>query len=297
MKLPLAFSTIALAGMLACGCASTPTPEPKQEPTLDPKPILTVAQLTDVHLRPQFEAPARCQAALRHLRQNHPEIAFVLNTGDTLDGANNHADTVAKWGFWKNATEELKGIPVHSLLGNHDMLAGPATDTLAGKEGACRMLGMPGRYYSFDQAGWHFIMLDGNGFAQDKEQWAWLVQELDQADANKTPVAILSHQPIFSMGAMVNSPGDHIGNWKGLVALFVKHSSVKLCLSGHTHLYDQSLYNGVTYVCGGSLAGYWWEKVKSSDGKGAYHETRPGYGILRLYADGQAKYDYVKYDK
>jgi 3',5'-cyclic AMP phosphodiesterase CpdA len=158
------------------------------------------------------------------------------------------------------------------------------------------MLGMPRRYYSFDQAGWHFIMLDSNGFAQDKEQWDWLIQELDKADTKKTPVAILSHQPIFSMGAMVNSPGDHIGNWKGLVALFVKHPSVKLCLSGHTHLYDQALYNGITYVGGGSLAGYWWEKEKSDDGKGAYRQTRPGYGILRLYADGQVKYDYIKYD-
>lgn len=281
-------AAIVLPGILATGCAGMAKPEPK--------PVITVAHVTDVHLRPQFDAPTRCQAALRHLLQNHPEVSFVLNTGDTLDGANNPADTVAKWGFWKAATDELKGIPVHSLLGNHDMLAGPATDTLAGKGGACRMLGMPGRYYSFDQAGWHFIMLDSNGFAQDKEQWSWLAQELDKADASKTPVAILSHQPIFSMGAMVNSPGDHIGNWKGLVALFVKHPNVKLCLSGHTHLYDQSLYNGVTYICGGSLAGYWWEKVKSSDGKGAYHETRPGYGILRLYADGQAKYDYVKYD-
>ena len=266
------------------------------EPATNGAPVLTFAQITDCHLRPQHNALERFKAALHHLRQHHPDIAFVLNTGDTIDGADGPTNTVAKWGFWKSAVDaELQGVPVYSVLGNHDMLeSGPTNDALYGKAGACRMLGMPSRYYSFDRGGWHFVLLDGNGFGGDKAQMEWLKKELASTPTN-TPIAIVSHHPIFSMGAVLHSPGDFIGNWKELVALFVAHPNVKLCLSGHVHLFDKAWYNGVTYVCGGSLAGYWWEMEKSSDGRSAYHETRPGYGIVRLYADGSSDYEYVRY--
>jgi 3',5'-cyclic-AMP phosphodiesterase len=256
------------------------------------QPVLTFAQITDAHLRSEFDAPNRFRAALRHLRQNHPEVAFVLNTGDAVDGIKNHNDAVVKWGFWKTGIEsELKGVPVYSVLGNHD-IEGPAGDPLCGKDAVCRTLGMPRRYYSFDRADWHFIMLDGNGFGADREQMAWLEKELNVTNH----VTVVSHQPIFSVGAMVHSPGDFIGNWKGLIALFVKHPNVKLCLGGHVHLFDKAWYNGVTYACGGAMSGYWWERQKSSDGKSGYHETRPGYGIVKLYADGSSEYEYVKFE-
>jgi predicted phosphodiesterase len=278
-----------LLPMLACGllgaCASV-APAPR-------RPVLTFAQIADAHLRPEFEAPARFRAALGQLRKTHPEIAFVLNTGDAVDGIKNHADAVAKWGFWQAGIDgELKGIPVYSVLGNHDF-EGPANDPLCGKAAVGKRLGMPSRYYSFDKAGWHFILLDGNGFAADKEQNAWLVKELATVPAT-TPIVMVSHEPFFSFGALVHSPGDFIGNWKGLVALFGQHPNVKLCLGGHTHEFDKTWHNGITYVCGGSLAGYWWEREKSHDGKGGYNGTRPGYGIIRLYADGTCDCDYVK---
>ena len=256
------------------------------------EPALVVAHITDAHLRSEFDAPARFRAALRHLRKHYPEIAFVLNTGDSVDGVKNHDDAVAKWGYWRTGVEEeLEGIPMHSVLGNHD-IEGPADDPLCGKAGACSQFKMPSRYYSFDQGGWHFVMLDGNGFGGDKKQMAWLEKEFNTT----TPVAVVSHQPIFSVGAALFSPGDFMENWKGLMSLFVKHPNVKLCLSGHVHVLDKAWYNGVTYVCGGAMSGYWWEREKSSDGKSAFHETRPGYGIVKLYADGSSEYEYVKFE-
>lgn len=258
-------------------------------------PVLTFGHITDVHLRPEFDAPSRFRAALHHMRTNHPEVAFVVNTGDTVDGVKNHDDAVAKWGFWKAGLDaELKGVPVYSVLGNHDA-EGPAGDPLCGKEAVCKHFQIPARYYSFDRAGWHFIMLDGNGIAKDAAQMAWLEKELSSTPATN-PIAIASHQPIFSAGALVHSPGDILGNWKTMVALFVKHPNVKLCIAGHVHLYDKVWYNGVSYVCGGAMSGYWWEREKSSDGRSGYFETRPGYGIVRLYADGASEYEYVKFE-
>jgi 3',5'-cyclic-AMP phosphodiesterase len=281
---------LVLAALLSIIAAVAPAGEEASR-----KPVLTFGHITDVHLRPEFDAPARFRTALRHMRAHYPDVALVLDTGDTVDGVKSHDDAVAKWGFWKAGVEaELKGLPVYGVIGNHDA-EGPAGDPLCGKESVCRTLGMPARYYSFDRAGWRFIVLDGNGIAKDAEQAAWLEKQLASAPGTN-PVLIASHQPIFSAGALVHSPGDIMGNWKNMVALFVKYPNVKLCLSGHVHLYDKVWYNGVSYVCGGAMSGYWWEREKSTDGRSAYHETRPGYGIVRLYADGSSDYEYVKFE-
>lgn len=262
-----------LAGLAFSGCASVPA---------EPKPALVVAHLSDIHLRKEFDSSARFRAFLHQMRQEHPEISCVINTGDTLDGAK------GKWEFWTEAVgAELQGLPVYSVLGNHDSEAGVKDPAQL-----CAILGIPSRYYSFDRSGWHFIALDGNSLRTDEAQMAWLVKELETVPAT-TPVAILSHQPILSVGADLHSPGDIIARRGQLVALFAKHRNVKLCLSGHVHLYDQILYNGVTYACGGSVSGYWWEREKSSDGKGSYHETPPGFGLVKLYADGTVRYDYL----
>lgn len=265
-----------LAALIIAGCATTPARNTGDS--------ISIVHLTDVHMRPEFNAPERFGLALADVRKQQP--ALVINTGDTVDGS---AQAEIKWGFWKAGIDaELKGVPLYNLLGNHDIDA-PLT---RGK--SCAILNMPSRYYRFDHSGWRFIMLDGNGFAKDQEQWDWLVRELTNTPP-KTPVAICSHQPIFSMGAMIHSPGDHIGRWRELIALFAKCPNVKLCLSGHTHLADVCRYNGVTYACGGSLGGYWWEVVKSTDGKGGYHETPPGYDLIKLSPTGVVSVEYRRY--
>ena len=63
------------------------------------------------------------------------------------------------------------------------------------------------------------------------------MEQLQEAPAGR-PIAVASHHPVFSMGGIIHTPGDHIGQWKELVALFARHPGVKLCLSGHTHLAD-----------------------------------------------------------
>lgn len=252
----------------------------------------TVVHLSDVHIRMRFDAPQRLRLALRAVRRLKPDL--VINSGDTLDGPRDTIDgTVdfeAKWRVWNEAvSHELKGVPLFNAVGNHDV---DEPLTLAD---ACRRLGMPGPYYSFDRRGWRFVVLNSNGFAEDSRQWDWLVSQLRTTPAT-TPIAIVSHHPIFSMGAMVNSPGDVIGRWRELVALFAKHPNVKLCLSGHTHLADVCRYNGVTYACGGSVSGSWWEIEKSSDGKGSYLQTPPGFNVIRLSSRGVVDVEYRRYD-
>jgi hypothetical protein len=77
--------------------------------------------------------------------------------------------------------------------------------------------------------------------------------------------------------------------------LFYRHKDkVRICLSGHNHLADNAVYNGIRYCCNGAMSGFWWGKGdKDSAGPGYYYETPPGYAILRLYEDGQVENEYI----
>ncbi|MDB5023833.1 MAG: metallophosphoesterase [Mucilaginibacter sp.] len=78
-----------------------------------------------------------------------------------------------------------------------------------------------------------------------------------------------------------------IRNIGGIISLFNRHSNVRLCLSGHIHLWDKVVYNKLTYICGGAVSGAWWEGNK--------RETAPGYGLIDLYADGTFEENYINY--
>ena len=161
-------------------------------------------------------------------------------------------------------------------------------------------------YRSFDKAGWHFIVLDsiqtkadGAWYTctLDDEQFNWLEQDLAAHTGN--PVIVVSHVPIVSAATVVvdNKFKPDQGYVLGLgsmhidapriVELFDKHPNVKLCLSGHIHLYEQIRYNGVTYISNGACSGNWW--------KGARYRTENGYAMVNLYDDGSFDNEYIPY--
>jgi 3',5'-cyclic AMP phosphodiesterase CpdA len=179
-------------------------------------------------------------------------------------------------------------------------------EILWGKKRAVHELNLPNRYYSFDHAGWHFIILDSTYLHSnkkdyiaklDEEQFEWLSSELDDT-AGKVPVLIITHQPIFSAASFFDGDNEKSGNWqvpgafmhidaRRLKDLFKKHSNLKLCISGHLHLVDQVLYCGLTYICDGAVCGSWWN--------GDHQECDEGYGIFDLYDDGSFAHQYVSF--
>jgi Icc protein len=176
---------LAVLGLAVCAAALVQAADQK---------TITLVHLSDVHMRPGFNAPERFRFALRDVRSRKP--ALIINTGDTVDGS---AEADAKWASWHAAvTAEITDIPLYNLLGNHDI------DEPLTREIACARLGMPSRYYRFDRFGWRFLMLDGNGFAADKEQWDWLVRELQQAPA-KMPKKPAVGSRLLALGAVRHS--------------------------------------------------------------------------------------------
>lgn len=260
--------------------------------------VLRVAHITDVHIRPEHDAPNRFGKCVDEIKKH--KIDFFLNGGDTIYAADyNHITRERvdeQWKIWQSCRDKIKEYEVHSCLGNHDMwwAAPDKQDAMYGKEHVVKQLEISNRYYSFNKKGWHFIILDSNNKSAgslDDEQRKWLEEDLAKLQTG-TPVICLSHYPILAVCTILDG-GNHTDS-KYISELFYKHKDKKItCLSGHIHLQDQAEYNGVHYFCNGALSGFWWEDGdKESAGKYYYKQTPPGYAIVDLYEDGTVENNY-----
>jgi hypothetical protein len=262
------------------------------------KRVLRIAHITDVHIRPEENAPERFVKCLNEVKKH--KVEFFLNGGDTIyaaDYGNITRDRVnEQWKVWKDTTKEISDFEIHSCLGNHDMwwAAPDKKDSMYGKDYVVKQLGIPNRYYSFDKKGWHFVILDSNngGGELDPEQRVWLEKDLKSIPAG-TPVLFLSHFPI--LGVCTHVDGGNHKDAKYISDLFYKHKDKKICcFSGHIHLLDHAVYNNVQYFCNGAMSGFWWEQGdKDSVGKGFYKQTPPGYAIVDLFEDGTVENKYI----
>ncbi|MFF5380255.1 metallophosphoesterase family protein [Pedobacter suwonensis] len=276
--------------------------------TTQKKPVLRLAHLTDVHLKNQFNAPARFARCLHHLQSQSPKVDLILNGGDIVFDMNKE-NIGAINGQWKLVQETMKNecsIPVSYCLGNHDIWWNEDSkgEVFYGKKYAMDKLQLVKPYYSLIQNGWKIIMLDSTHLDIDNtwyigklgdEQFNWLKNELE--NTGKTmPMMVMSHIPILTALLMIED--DVVNKWTMLggdmhtdtakiIHLFYSHPNVRLCLSGHLHMRDKVVYNNVTYICNGAVSGAWWE--------GNRRETAPGYGIIDLYADGSFAEQYMEY--
>ena len=187
--------------------------------------------------------------------------------------------------------------------------AKPGDEPFFGKEWFLNEFGYSSTYYSFNMAGWHFIVLDsidvdgsGRGHAGFScrivgDQLDWLKSDLSSTPPS-VPVVVVTHAPIVSVAAFfelpwTKEPGIVIrnkrmhGDYETLNSIFLEHRNVKLCLSGHLHLLDRTEYDGVTHICDGAVCGDYW--------KGPCLQTPEGYGLIDLFDDGSFSHQYMTY--
>nr|WP_068892786.1 metallophosphoesterase [Pedobacter panaciterrae] len=271
---------------------------PEKQDRKAKKTALSVAHITDVHIREGENAPERFKNCLKQIITKH-KPDFFLNGGDSIHDASYdnvvYDQVIQQWGIWDDCLKLLDKYEVHSCIGNHDpwWKAPSIEHEMYGKDYVVKRLKIPNRYYSFSKKNWHFIVLDGNNsnISLDQEQYEWLEKELEKLPAS-TPTLLMSHYPILGTTQILVGGGH--SDCKKLKDLFYKHrDKVRVCLSGHNHLSDNTHYNGVLYCCNGAMSGFWWGKGDAeSGGPGYYLETPPGYAILNLYEDGTVENEY-----
>jgi 3',5'-cyclic AMP phosphodiesterase CpdA len=271
------------------------------------KPLRFV-HLTDMHIPADGRGTRGFTAALEAVAKIDPAPQFMITGGDHVMETFKvpRDEAVAQWTLYNRLLAAGTKLPIHAVMGNHDVWAwGMIDKTLElnasyGKAMALEQLRMKAPYYAFDAGNWHFIILDSTARREldyvaqlDPKQLEWLKAELAATPKDKH-ICIVSHIPIlaacvFFDGERLKGDYWHVPDrWMhrdaaALIALFRQHN-VRLLISGHIHLYDQVHYNGLDFVCNGSVCGNWW--------KGPYHETPEGFGIFDLHADGRFTHKY-----
>lgn len=297
------------AGLILPECReATANPAGPAEGAAAAKRALRVAHMTDIHIFNENNSAAGVAAAFDHVHQLADRPDMILHGGDAVHCVFWFPQLADMQGeLWRRAFDKHCTLPTFHCIGNHDVYGwgkGDFTSANAGKNWAMKLFGLTQPYYSFDRAGWHFIVLDdthqsGTGFIckLDDEQMKWLKADLAATDP-ATPVLILSHAPIFSVTPFtepnsLKADGWHVPNfWMHvdtveLTQLFKQHPNVRVCLSGHAHQVDYCEVNGVAYICSGAVCANKW--------RGPWVDCETGYGLVDLFEDGSFEYRYVDF--
>lgn len=146
--------------------------------------------------------------------------------------------------------------PKFHVIGNHEMDGGFTRDQVVAFHG------MPGRFYSFDLGGFHFIVLDGNDRPEGwksgyphfiaADQVDWLKQDLEKTPL---PVFVLSHQSLERPACIDNQ--QEIRALLASARLPDGRRKVAAAINGHWHIDHHRVIDGVPYLHLNSASYYW----------------------------------------
>jgi len=264
---------------------------------------LRIVFFTDVHARIEWETPVALAKAASMINAYEPSL--VIGGGDYItDGFQSGAEAVEhRWSAFLdfyNAIEADK----YPAIGNHDLVAAipedgsPAADDP--KAIYLSKMGLDQTYYSFDAAGYHFMMLDSvqviggeykyRGYI-DAEQQAWIMSDLSTVERD-VPIVVTLHIPLLTAFYQATKgttfaarPNRVTVNNREVLALFKKHNLL-LVLQGHLHAKEMLRWRDTTFVTGGAICAKWW--------RGPWHGTGEGFNVLTLGLN-QVDWQYVEY--
>ncbi len=245
------------------------------------KPKLSIGLITDLHYADKPPAGSRhYRESLMKLDaaavqfQKH-QISVLIELGDLIDAA----DTVeTEQAYLKTINQKFSTICSnrHYVLGNH------CVDTLK-KEEFLKGVGQKESYYSFDQEGFHFIVLDAcfrsDGVAYERKNFQWTDANIPSTElkwlqedlkANEKPVIVLAHQRLD----VSNNHG--VKNNREVRNLLESSGNVIAVFQGHSHQNDLNIIGGIHYCT----------LVAMVEGTGPSHN---GFSILNIDKQGSVQ--------
>lgn len=203
----------------------------------------------DLHQDVMHDGPKRIEAFIRDMEVQKPD--FIIQMGDFCRPYDYNRVIL-------DIFNRFNG-PRYHVIGNHDMDGGFTRDQVVAFWKAI------GKYYSFDQKGYHFIVLDGNdhdpspdrpsGYARfiGKEQMQWLEEDLEKT---RLPVIIFLHQGLDNdLGGIYNAMETRLVLERANKRAGFR--KVQLVFTGHHHQDYHNVINGIHYIQINSMSYQW----------------------------------------
>jgi len=204
------------------------------------------AQISDSHIGfsrdPNTDTPGTLAAACELLKAAPRQPSLVLHTGDV-----SHLSKEAEF----DTAEKIigaAGFEVHYVPGEHDWIEENGKPFMERFQKGIRQNG-EGGYYSFDQAGVHFVALNNvanlkaGGLGDLGEaQLAWLENDLKDRSASQ-PIVLFAHIPLWTVYEKWGWGTEDGGR---ALALTKRFGSVTV-LNGHIHQIMQKVEGNVAF--------------------------------------------------
>lgn len=263
------FIYLSLSILLLVSCA-----QQSNQPSTSSTDDFTFVFMTDIHITEERNATEGFNQAIDTINSLNPD--FVLTGGDNIMDAlgQSYEASDSLYNLYENTVKKLE-CPLYNTMGNHEVFGlyessgvSPSHEEYGKKLYQNRLAK---RYYSFDYKNWHFVVLDGIGFTEDRhyyghvdeEQLAWLKKDLKTA--GDKPIAVSIHIPLLSIGSQIMqkptegmSEGSIVTN-ANQVREILEQYNTKLVLQGHLHFLEDIEYNGIHYITGGAISSQWWQ--------------------------------------
>ena len=255
---------------------------PKAPVPADETLLVKAGLVTDCHYadkdaamnRYYRESVSKLEAAVSTFRDSG--VHFVLQNGDLIDGANRARDYIKSM----NSVLVQSKIPTHHVLGNHDMESISKPEFL-------QTVAAAASYYSFEQGGMHFIVLDAC-YREDNVSYApgiydWqnttippLQLEWLRADLTSTqkPTIVFVHHRLDLADDNVYAPASSAKTRR----ILEESGKVRAVIQGHSHDSTYASINGIHYCTLRALV----------EGSGAANNA---YAILNVFKDGTIRLD------
>ena len=202
-----------------------------------------LTQISDTHLTRNFAVLTdNFQRVSEHINAHRPDL--VVNTGDvSWDGPSSRADMEFALALHAALPVDCRYLPGNHDIGDNPTAVGSAPSCPATEERREAFVSVFGEdRWQFEAAGWRFIGLNSlimnTGILSELEQEEWLTLQL--AGANRKPVALFLHKPLF-----LNTPEDpeEVATAirfvpqpvRARLAALLGKSNVRLVASGHVH--------------------------------------------------------------
>ena len=264
---------------------------------------LRLVFFTDVHAHEGENISEPLELAARAVNAAKPDM--VIAGGDLITKGFTSSPKAAapRWEAYLRLHNAIKA-QVYPVLGNHDLVAAKPKDGSAATANPraefLERMGLERTYYSFDAAGYHFVMLDSvfitpggrnyEGRISDN-QLDWLKKDLASMTPG-TPVVATSHIPLLmpeiallAYGATPPPKNHVVQNRRTVLQLLARYNFV-LLLQGHLHFLDYSTLGKAAVITGGAVCGAWWQ--------GAWMGTPEGFSLIT--SDGRGmELEYLGY--
>jgi Icc protein len=256
---------------------------------------------TDTHTQPELNASEGTSLAFRRARTLKAD--FAIGGGDLVFdvSAVPRERVLSLYDMYAKAEQDL-GLKIYHAIGNHDVVGAGAdlisqSDPIYGKRLWNQKFGET--YYSFDHKGYHFVVLDSIEYQPDRSfigridagQMEWLARDLG-AQPKSVPVIVVVHMPLASSAFSYDGPEMYkkasmviVTNAREVIRLLDEYNVIAV-LQGHTHINEQVVWKGKTFLTSGAVCGNWW--------RGSRLGIPEGFTVVHLN-NGRFSTEYVTY--